>query len=145
MVRFAALNLFRSHVPRRAQNRTRDSERGGNGGIRRAGYGGLTIQFGQPEIQHLHPRLGYQDISRLQIAMNHAMAVRMVDRFGNLDGEAQHFGYRQRTLDLISLNELHHQVVRAHIVESTDIGMIQRTDGLRFPLKPFAEFPAPIP
>ena len=58
-------------------------------------------------------------------------------RIGDLHGVAQRNVERQRTSQRSALDELHHQVVRADIVQRTNVGMIQRGDGLRLTLEAF--------
>ena len=46
--------------------------------------------LGQSEIQDFRAGLGQHDVSRFQIAMDHAVAVRLIKRCGDLDGIRQY-------------------------------------------------------
>jgi len=62
-------------------------------------------------------------------------------RVGDLMRDAQRFLQRHRPLRRFALNVLHHQVIRAHIMQRADIRMIQRGHRPRLQLealgKPF--------
>ena len=65
--------------------------------------------------------------------------MRGIQRIANLDGEFQGLIDRQGPLDLSAFDVLHDQVIRADIVQSTNIGMIQCRDCTSFVLEPFGE------
>ena len=71
--------------------------------------------------------------------MSDAFLVRGVERIANLRGVLQRLIDRQRPLERRALDVLHHQVIRADIVERTNVGMIQRRDGVGFALETLAE------
>ena len=109
------------------------------------------LQLRQTEIQQLRARLREHDVAGFQIAVRHALAVRLVQRVGNLDGVLQHLLDRQRTF-LQSLRErlafqiLHHQIIdsvlMSCIVKRADMRMIQAGNRLRFALEAFAQVSA---
>src|SRR5207248_9798510 len=80
--------LLRGHVGHRAdsgtgtrEHRTVESCSGGNGDLLV-----LFCQFGQAEIKYLGaPAVGYENICRLDIAMNDALAMRGIESVGNLN------------------------------------------------------------
>ena len=76
--------------------------------------------------------------------MDDALLVRGFERVGDLAGDAlsaSSSGERalRRSLGERPLDQLHHQVVRADVVQRADVGMIQRGDGSRFALEALAE------
>ena len=85
--------------------------------------------------------------------MHQAAAMRVIERVGQLDGDAQHVGHRQRAaqqplLERLALEILHHEEADrvalpagcgfADVVELTDVRMVERGDGPRFALEPLA-------
>ncbi len=72
--------------------------------------------------------------------MRDALGVRGRKRIGNLDGVAAGPIERERAIQLRSLNEFHHQIIRANIVELANVGMIQRGDRSGLALEPVAVF-----
>ncbi len=83
--------------------------------------------------------------------MHQAAAVRVIERVGQLDGDAQHLGDRQRAaqqplFERLALEILHHEepdrLARpgrcrfADVVQLTDVRMVERGDGPRFALEP---------
>ena len=104
-----------------------------------------ALIFASPKSSSLTPDLGHQDVGRLQIAVDDAFAVRGIQRIGNLDGVLQRLIERQRPFERLALDVLHHQVVRADVVELADVGMIQRGDRARLALEAFAELALWIP
>src|SRR5689334_22399389 len=66
--------------------------------------------------------------------MNDALLMRGFERFGDLPGVVHRRLQRNRPGEIFAFDELHHQVVRADVVQRADVGMIQRSDrpGLAF-------------
>jgi hypothetical protein len=96
--------------------------------------------LGQTEIQDLDCTVGFDlDVARLEIAMDDTLFVRGFKCARNLLRDTQCFAQRQRTIRRGSLDELHHQIVGPHIVERTDVGMVQRGHCAGFAIKTFAE------
>ena len=123
-----ALRLLGRHVSRRPHYRAFD--RACRLGIRR------RCQLGQPEVeQFCRPARGDQDVSGLQIPMKDSTPVRLVERTGNLDRHPHRLLDRQRPLDCGAVDVLHHQVVRADVMQRADMRMIQCGNGARFLLK----------
>ena len=65
--------------------------------------------------------------------------VRGFQRVGDLARDAQRFVERHRPLRRFALDVLHHQVIRADVVERADVGMIQRGHRTRLALETFGE------
>ena len=80
------VDLLRGHVPRRAQDRPSLGQRRVTLFRPRPGRKAL----GQAEVEHLHPALRQQDVRGLQVAVDDAVAVRVLERVGDLAGQAQH-------------------------------------------------------
>ena len=98
----------------------------------------------QTEVHQLRPGLGQHDVARFQIAVRHPAAVRLFESFTNLDSVLQNLRHRQRPLaqtvrQSLALQVFHHQVVdailAADIVQSADVGMVQRRNRARFPIE----------
>ena len=68
-----------------------------------------------------------------------ALGVRGGERAGDLPGVLQGFLHRKRTFKWRAFDVLHDQVIRADVVQRTNVGMIQRRDGFGFSLEAFAE------
>ena len=80
-----------------------------------------------------------------EIAMDDAAFVRVVERVGDLPADGRRFVERQRTLlDALgqrrAVDQLHHEIVGADVVERRDVGMIERRDHLRLAREPLTEF-----
>ena len=87
----------------------------------------------QSEIDHLHrPGGRYHDVPRLQVAVNDALFVRGFERLRNLAGIGQRRFDRQRTFELFTLDQFHHQGELFDAVDSGDVGMVQRGEDLSF-------------
>jgi hypothetical protein len=102
----------------------------------------------EPPDGQLRARLREHDVAGLQIAVGDTLAVRLVQRVGNLDGELQYLLYRQRTFlqplrQRLAFQILHYEeinsVLMADVVEDADVWMIQAGDGLCFALKSLAQ------
>jgi len=72
--------------------------------------------------------------------MNHAGGVGGGQSVGDLHGEVDELAGGAGRGDGSALDELHHQVVRADVVELADIGVIERRYGVGLALESFAEF-----
>jgi hypothetical protein len=101
--------------------------------------------LGQSEIEHFD-RSGLRDLDvrGLQIAVDDVLPVRRLERFRDLEGDANGVRQRKRTVDQAlgngrSLHELEHEGRQAieifEAVDSRDVRMIQRGEDLRFPGK----------
>jgi hypothetical protein len=78
--------------------------------------------------------------------MDDPLVVRGLERIRDLARDGQRLGRGNRAGgDTFgkgwTVDELHHEVVRAHIVERTDVRMIQRGHRASLALEPFAELP----
>ena len=96
---------------------------------------GRRDSFRQSKIHQLGARLGQHDVAGFQIAVDHASAMRLVQSFADLNAELQHLRQRQRAFaqavgKSFAFEKLHDQIVSsilmANIVQSADVGMIQR-------------------
>ena len=152
-VHFLGLNLLRRHILQRPKDRSfaRDGVLHRRKLRKRSDRSGFLRQLRQAEVEQLGPRLREHDVAGFQIAVGDALAMRLVQRIGNLDCELQHLLDRQRA-SLQSLRErlafdiFHHQkidvVLVAGIEKRADVRMIQAGDGFRFALEPLAQFRA---
>ena len=77
--------------------------------------------------------------------MDDALAMRLVERVGDLDGDLQRLVERERPFleargQRLALEMRHDQVVRAidaaDVVDAADVGMVQRGDGAGLALEP---------
>jgi hypothetical protein len=71
--------------------------------------------------------------------VDNAFLVRGLERLSYLDGVLQRLIERQRARKRFALDILHHQIVRADVVELTNVGMVQRSDGAGFTFEALAE------
>jgi len=66
--------------------------------------------------------------------------VRRIQRVQNLARILHRLVDRQRPLERLAFDILHHQVIRPDIVQRADMRMVQRRDRPRFPLEALGEF-----
>ena len=101
-------------------------------------------QFREPEIEKLHAAAGEHDVARLQIAMNHALAVGGVESARDVAGERERPVHGNRTAlqafgERFSLEQLHHEkrhaVDLADVVNGADVRVGYPGDCPRFTLK----------
>jgi hypothetical protein len=139
------------HVLERADDRAFTRERRGDGRrlrertARRDPRGREPGGTRETEVHELRPGAGEHDVARLEIAMNHAGAMRALERLGDLGAELEQLGGRQRsTLEpggqRVTVHQLHHQVVDvtrpgfagcpADVEQGADIGVAETRDGL---------------
>jgi len=90
-------------------------------------------------IQNLDSLFGDQDVGRLEVAMRDALPMRGVQSLQNLARIVYSLFPRQWTCQRHALDELHHEVVGADVMQRADMRMIERRHGTSFPFKPFAE------
>ena len=69
--------------------------------------------------------------------MRDALLVRRLEGVANLHGVLQCLRERQGSSERRALDVLHHQVVRADVVQGADVGMVQRGHGVGFALEAF--------
>ena len=96
----------------------------------------LSSLFCQAEIENLRlPKIGYEEICRLDVAMNDVLRVRRFERRKNLNRKLQNaFGIERLARDALAecfaLQQLHGDKRLAvgfiHLVDRANIGMIQR-------------------
>ena len=87
-----ALGLFRAHVPGRPHDhaRQRPPHRQGGRGCRIGRRRVRRERLGQAEVENFHATLGCDlDISGLQVAMDDAFIVRVLQSLGNLPRDGQ--------------------------------------------------------
>ncbi len=121
-------------------------------GGRQRRHAAVVVESSQPQIQDLdHAFLVEQQIGGLDIPMNESVLVRMGQTVGGLPDNLGGFdviqppAFLDRGLGVLTLDELHHQVVDflvvldllADIVSSDDVRMVQRSDSLRFDVETF--------
>jgi hypothetical protein len=109
------------------------------------------IEAGQAEVEQLGSLPRQHHVPRLQVAVDEARAVGLVEGIGDLDGVAKQLLGRQRppleTLGQgLPLEVLHDQVVGpglvADVVEGTDVGVGEGRDGPRLALEALAQLRA---
>ena len=95
----------------------------------------------QTEVEELRAGARDHDVPRLEIAMDHASAMRAVERLGDLRAVLENIGQRQRAAlepvgERLALEQLHDQIVIADVVKRADVRMVELRDRLRFALEP---------
>ena len=60
--------------------------------------------------------------------MDDAVAMSVLESVGDLAGQAQHVGDRERTAQGLAFDVLHNEVVRTHVEQRADVGMVQGRD-----------------
>jgi hypothetical protein len=89
-----------------------------------------------------------EDVARFEVAVDDPLAVRLVERIGDLTGDVERLFDRQRTFveplaQRFPVEVLHHQVRRAvsvaDVVEGADVRVVQRGDALRLAIEPRLE------
>jgi hypothetical protein len=140
-VGLAALELLGRHVLERAEQRALGGEpcrRLRERRERRArapARGGHRA--GESEVHELRARAGEHDVRGLQVAMDHARAMRAVERVGDLGAELQRLGgrdaaAREPLLERFALDQLEHEKVRvalaADVEQRTDVRMVEARD-----------------
>ena len=107
----------------------------------------LLGDVGDAEVRDLHrPALARdQHVGRLDVAVNDPAGVRMLDRPGHLDRDADRLIHRElpganQLIEPVAFHELHHDEVAAvglpAIDDLDDVGVAQLGDGDRFTFKP---------
>ena len=71
--------------------------------------------------------------------MDDAGLVRGGQAFGDLDADVEHRAHVTRSGDGDAFDVLHHQVVRADVVQVADVGVTERGDGARLAIEPLGE------
>ena len=103
------------------------------------------VPLRQPEVQQFHAGLGQHDVAGLQVAMNHSLPVRLLDRIRDIDGTMEHSIEREWTLgqafgERFALKIFQHQeidsILMPDIVQRTNVRVIQRRNGTCFAFKP---------
>ena len=119
--------LLRRHVARRA-DREPGTSQGVSGSILRRRAHGL----GDPEIQHHGVPVLQEDVLRLQVAMHHALAVRVSQRARDFAGDPHGVGDRQLAVACQAMSKRfapheRHGVVR----EAVGVACTQHGDEVR--------------
>ena len=114
---------------------------------RRAGQCDLRAQFGDAEIEEFHSRLREHDVRGLQVAMRDAGMMRGVERIEDLDADPKRRVERQRPSlqtrgECFAVEIRHHEIrrslVRADVVQGTDVRMVDSRDDARFAVEALA-------
>src|SRR5262249_32246196 len=97
-------------------------------------------EFGQSEVKQFRGcvAIGDHDVRWLQIAMNDASPMRLLQSACDLNRQTYGLLRWQRNLKRFAVDVLHHQIIRADIVQLADVGMIQRRNSARFRLEAIA-------
>ena len=146
-----ALELFRRHVLEGPEDRSglREVRGAGDGRQRRQArllrHGGHRL--GESEVEQLHARLREHHVAGLQVPVHDPLPVRLVERVGDLDPEAQRLVERERALaqavaERFALEELHDEVLglalASHVVQRADVRMRQLGNRLGLALEALA-------
>ena len=149
LVGLAPLELFGSHVLIGAD----DAAGPGQGrGHRRSGTQSRAtnrwMQLREAEVEQLRTALGQHHVARLQVAVNDALAMRLVERVGDLDAGLERLRDPQRALletlrERFTFEVLHDQeissVLMPDVIERADVRVVQAGDSLRFEFQPRAQ------
>ena len=104
------------------------------------------FQRGDTEIRHLdHVVIRDHDVLRLDVAVNDAVRMRVLERFCDLRGIAQrllraeHAALREALLERHALDELHDDILRVaavpHVIHRDDVRLREHGDGVCLRLK----------
>ena len=105
---------------------------------------GSRWRLGQAKVHQLRSRLGQHDVARLQVAMDHAAAVRLFQPVADLRPNTEHLLQRQPALAQALAQRLAFQVFHdevtdpvllADVVEVANVGMAQRRNRARLTVK----------
>ena len=100
-----------------------------------------TEALARPKSISFAPTLRQHDVAGLQIAVDHAAAMRFIESLADVDGVSQDLIDGQRPFAQaigqgLALQVFHHQVIGAilvaDVVERADVGMIHGRDRPRF-------------
>jgi len=100
--------------------------------------------FGQTEVHQLGPGAGQHDVARLQVAVDDARAVRLVEALGDPSAIPHHLLDRKASLgetgsQRLALQVFHNDVVDpvllAEVIELADVGVAELRDGARLALE----------
>ena len=100
--------------------------------------------LGQSEVEQLHARLRQHHVAGLQVPVHDPLPVRLVQRVGDLDPEAERLIERKRSLqetirERLPFEVLHDEVLGlafpTHVVQGADVRVRELRDRLRLPLE----------
>src|SRR5581483_4731068 len=101
--------------------------------------------FSQAEVENFGmPSLGHQNVCRLDVAMNDALAMGSIERIGDLDGQIYRARLQRSTAEQMfqrrSFQKLHRDernpLFLADVEKGADVRVIQRGSRPCFPAKP---------
>ena len=101
--------------------------------------GRRVLDLREAEVENLHAALGEQDVAGLQVAVDDALPVRGVYRVKDLLGQGERLSDRHRTVQGFALDVLHDEIVRADVIERTDVRVVHRRDRPSLTLKALTE------
>ena len=93
------------------------------------------VHLRQAEVEQLCSALGHQDIGRLQIAMHDPLAMRRGQCLRDLHRQPHRIGDGHGPRQDLTLDVLHHQVIRPDVIELADVWMIECGDRTSFALE----------
>ena len=81
--------------------------------------------FGKAEVEQLYSGCREHHVARLHVAMDHLLAVRMIERVGDFGAVAEHIGRRQRSarepvIECLAFEILHHQIGAAFVIADVE-------------------------
>ena len=123
-------HLLGRHVGRRAERHA--------GAGQPLSAGGVAHRLGDAEIHHQRVAVGEEDVLRLDVAVHHPGLVSLGERVGDLPGQPDDLGHRQRSgpgqplAERLALHERHH-VVGEHLRAGPvgDDARVQQADDVR--------------
>jgi hypothetical protein len=140
----AALNLFGGHVRQGSEHDTFIGQLQALGGLSHFLVVLSIPELCQTKVEELHAAGRQHDVARLEVAMNHALAVCSVERLRDLDrddeGSVEGDGTERETLcQRFAVEHLHdkegHTILLADVVESTDVRVTHAGDRPRLTLE----------
>jgi hypothetical protein len=138
----ASLQLLRCHVLQRPDDLLLPCEHGFGRILR--GHRGRRHCLRQPEVQQLRSRAGQHDVRRLQVAVDDALPVCLVEGIGNLNRDLQNLRYGEGSLaqsgrQRLAFETLHDEIVGlilpADVMELADVRMVQAGHRARLALE----------
>ena len=110
------------------------------------------VTLGQAEVEQLRARLREHDVARLEVSMDDARAMCLVERTRDLDRAPERLVERQRAPrqtsgERLAVEDLHHQkgsvTFTSDVVQRADVRMSECGDRPRFPFEPLAQLRGP--
>ena len=95
--------------------------------------------FRESEIEHFHAVRRGEDVAGLQVAVDDAFGVRSSQGMTDLNCVFDDPGQRHRAMERRTVDVLHDEIIRPYVIQSADIGMVERSYGSCFLAEALAE------